>query len=333
LRDATKRLDPEAVAKPSHDVDVPFAYDKLDSDPLVAVKVVALKFEANKLVDVVFVPVAFVHVRLVKFDGVDPVIVRFAIVAFVAKKLVVVALVVVELLIVAFDVTKLGAVSELMLAVNAFTIVPLAVAKPSQEVDVPLVKVKLEAEPFVTNRFVFVAFVVVKFVAWPFVTNRLVEVVFVPVALVHVRFGKLDVCEPVIDKFVTVREVRVAFVAVRFVVVTFENIALPPFSVVLFSVAIVPEVACRFVRVAFVANRLVDVVFVPVALVQRRFANEPAPDVTDVNNADVEETNVATKLFVVTFANCPFQRNAEDPRDKAASMEGKILPVDVPPAN
>jgi hypothetical protein len=46
-----------------------------------------------KLVEVVFVPVALVHMRLVKLEGDEPLTVRFWIVALVAKKFVVVALV------------------------------------------------------------------------------------------------------------------------------------------------------------------------------------------------------------------------------------------------
>jgi len=222
---------PEAVANPSHDVDVPFVNERLESEPLVAENVVALKFEANAFVEVVFVPVAFVQMILLKFEGDVPVSVRLAIVAFVANRFVVVALVVVAFvntpvdgivaptgvpliappLIVAFEEMSVGAVSDAIDPDKAFTAVPLAVAKPNQDVDVP----------FANDKFVTVPFVVAKFVAWPLVTNKFVEVVFVPVAFVQMRFGKLELCEPVIERFVTDKLVSVAFVASKFVIVPF----------------------------------------------------------------------------------------------------------------
>jgi len=140
---------------------------------------------------------------------------------------------------------------------------PDAFANPSHEVEVPFVKLKFEAVPFV----------VVKFVAWLFVANRFVEVVFVPVAFVHVRLVKFDGAELETVKFVTAKEVNVALLATRFVV---------------FNEAIVPEVAVRF---------------------------------------------VVAKFVVVALANNAFQRNADEPNDNVASIEGKKLPVDVPPAN
>ena len=61
--------------------------------------------------------------------------------------------------------------------VPAFTVVPDAVAKPSQEVDVPFVKKRLVTVPLVK----------VPFVNAPFVAKRSVEVTEAPVATVNVR--------------------------------------------------------------------------------------------------------------------------------------------------
>ena len=115
---------------------------------------VAIKFEANKLVEVVLVPVAFVQERLVKLDGADPVTVKLTMVALVANRFVVVA---------SLD-TKLGAFKLTTVPVNAFMVVPEAVANPSQPVDVPFANVRLVAVPLVvtmllTNKLVPVALV------------------------------------------------------------------------------------------------------------------------------------------------------------------------------
>jgi len=174
---------------------------------------VTVRFEmrpvvTNKLVEVVFVPVAFVQMKFVNVEGAPPVTVklanvalvpvRFVIVPLVANRLVVVAFVdvvfvntpvdgeidpiVVPLIeppeIVTFGETNVFAVSDAMNEFKAFMVVPDAVAKPSQPVEVPFVKVKLLIVPFVVE----------KFVACPFVTNRFVVVTLVPVALPNVKF-------------------------------------------------------------------------------------------------------------------------------------------------
>jgi len=74
---------PLAAANPNHDVDVPLVNDTFEIEP----------FVANRLVEVVLVPVALTHVRFVNEDGDEPVTVRLAIEAFVAEKFVVVAFV------------------------------------------------------------------------------------------------------------------------------------------------------------------------------------------------------------------------------------------------
>ena len=153
-----------------------------------------------------FVPVVFVQMRFANVVGATPVTVKFAIVPFVAKKFVVVAFVevtfvktpvegvvapiVVPLIeppeIVAFEEIKVGAVREEMDPDSALIVVPLAVAKPNQEVEVPFVKFRFEIVPFV----------IVPFVSTPFVANKLVDVVFVPVAFVQMRFAKDEGATP-----------------------------------------------------------------------------------------------------------------------------------------
>jgi hypothetical protein len=60
--------DPEAVPKPNHPVEVPFANE---SEERTAAE--AWRFCAKRLVEVVFVPVAFVQTRFAKEDGAEPV--------------------------------------------------------------------------------------------------------------------------------------------------------------------------------------------------------------------------------------------------------------------
>ena len=91
---------------------------------------VALNEVAKRLVEVVLVPVAFVQARLETAREPDKL--RFAIVALVAAKLVVVAFVVVTFVIKAFDASRLP-----IEPFNAFMVVPEAVAKPNQLVEVP----------------------------------------------------------------------------------------------------------------------------------------------------------------------------------------------------
>jgi hypothetical protein len=227
---------PEAVAKPNQPVEVPFVKERL----------VACAVVAKRLVDVVFVPVALVQVRLVKLDGLVPLTVRFVNVPFVAKRLVevelvlvvfvktpvdgVVAPIVVPLIVppemVTLEEVKVGAVSEAMVPFKAFTVVPEAVAKPNQLVEVPFTN-----EMFwrlvvpVTVRFVMNCSSVV-----PFTTKRLVDVPFVK------------------ERFVIVPLVRVPFVAKRLVLValvdvTFVTMRLPS---VVWPVTFNVPVAVRF---------------------------------------------------------------------------------------
>ena len=145
---------------------------------------VAVRFEAKRFVDVVLVPVAFVQDTFVNVEGADPVTVKFTIVPLVAKRFVVVADVEVTLVktpvlgvtlpicvplidppeIVALFEVKFGAFKLITVPVNAFTVVPEAVAKPNQPVDVPFVNVRFVAVPLVvtillTNKLVPVALV------------------------------------------------------------------------------------------------------------------------------------------------------------------------------
>ena len=134
--------------------------------------VVARKFVAKRFVLVVFVPVAFVQTRLETVSGL--VTVRFAMVALVENKFVVVALVEVTLvkmpvlgvtlpicvplieppLIVALEEESVGAFKLITVPDKALTVVPDAVAKPNQPVEVPLVKLKLVMVPLVEKSVV-----------------------------------------------------------------------------------------------------------------------------------------------------------------------------------
>ena len=240
------------------------------TDPFVDVRFVIPPLVAKRFVEVVFVPVAFVQVIPDTARG--AVSVRFAIVAFVAAKLVAnpfvvvafvevtfvktpvdgtVAPIVVPLIeppeIVAFDEMSVGAVRVLIVPERAFTVVPLAVAKLNDPVEVPLVKerfvmapfveLRLVMVPFVVKKLVVVAFVPMEFVKRLFVAKRFVDVVFVPVALVQVRLANDDgtVEETVNDdtvKFVMVALVAVRFVALLFVLVVFVTTSDVPVALV-----------------------------------------------------------------------------------------------------
>ena len=204
----------------------------------VIVPVVARKLFAKRFVEVVFVPVALVQVMFESARG--AVRVRFAIVALVAPKFVaklfvdvalvevtsvktpvegVVAPIVVPLIdppeIVAFDEMSVGAVSVLMMPESAFNVVPLAVTKLNDPVEVPLVKERFVMAPFVELRLVMVPFVVKKFVVvalepTEFVNNNEAIVAFVAPKLV---------AKPLVD---------VTLVPVAFVKVTPSSEELPP---------------------------------------------------------------------------------------------------------
>ena len=192
--------------------------------------VVAPKFVAKRFVEVVFVPVALVHVRPDTARG--AVSVRFWIVAFVAPKLVanpfvVVALVDVTLVktpvdgtvapivvplidppeIVAFNEMNVGAVSEMIVPERALSVVPVAVAKLKEPVDVPSVK----------ERFVIVAVVEPRLVMVPFVVKKFVVVAFEPTELVKSKDAIVALVAP---RFVAKLFVEVTFVPVAFVNVT-----------------------------------------------------------------------------------------------------------------
>ena len=223
---------------------------------------------------------------------------------------------------------------------DAFNVVPLAVVKPNQEVDVPLVNVRFDAISFVTMKFV---------------ANKFVLVVLVPVAFVQMRFVRFDGAAPM-----TVRFAMVAFVAKKFVVVALVDVVfvktpvdgvvapivvplIAPPKIVAFdevnvgavSEAIVPFVAFTvvpeatlkpnqevdvpfvkvrlvtvpfvmvpLVRVPFVANRFVEVVFVPVALVQVRFVKLDGLEPLTVRFVIV--ALVAKKFVVVAFVDVTF---------------------------
>lgn len=116
-----------------------------------------------------------------------------------------------------------------ILAASALIVEPLAVEKPNQLVEVPLVKVRSVIEPFAMTPLVKV----------PLVANKLVEVVLVPVALVQLKFAKEDGVVPVKTKLV-----KVALVAVKLVTVPF----------VMKALVVVALVVVALVKTAFCAN-------------------------------------------------------------------------------
>jgi hypothetical protein len=230
-------------------------------------------FVAKRLVDVVFVPVAFVHVR--PLTARLPLNVRLAKEAFVAfkfvaKKLVevafvdvtfvktpvdgVVAPIVVPLieppLIVALEEINVGAVRTAMFPESALIEVPEAVVNPNQEVEVPLPNVRFVIEPFVITPLEVNEFVEVVPVNTAVVAKRFVEVVFVPVAFVQVRFVGLSVPTErfVMFPFVTKKLVVVTLLPVAFVkipLVAFTDVAVTVFAAIFVPVVLRNERSCN----------------------------------------------------------------------------------------
>ncbi len=163
------------------------AMRRLEPEAEVKAKVVAVAFVATR-----FVVVASVTVRDERERGEETV--REPMVALFAKRLVLVTVVPVRVVkvpaagveppitvllivppeIVALEEEREAEDREPMDAVFAFNVVPEAVAKPSQEVEVPFVNERLEMVPFV----------IVPLVKTPFVAKRLVVVTLVAVAFV-----------------------------------------------------------------------------------------------------------------------------------------------------
>ena len=100
--------------------------------------------------------------------------------------------------------------------------------------------------------------------------------------------------------------------AKKCVVVTFVNVAFPPFNVVLFNVPIVPDEEISVVTFPVVAIRFVKVPVVAIT--------EPA--VIKFEKKFVEVAFVATRFVVVAVPRTAFHRSAEDPSDSEASKEG-----------
>lgn len=188
----------------------------------------------------------------------------------------------------------------------AFNVVPLAVAKPSQEVEVPLVKDEFVVVLFVANKLVVVADVEVTFV------KMAVEGVVAPMVVP-------SIVPPLI----------VTFCEVRLLIEP-----LPAFNVVPLAVAKpsqeveVPLVKDEFVAVLFVANKFVLVVFVPVALVQVRLVGVRVPADKLVIVPFVAKKSVVVTFVVVTLPISALKRIEEEPRDSAMSPDGRMNPPD-----
>jgi len=245
-------------------------------------------FVANRLVEVELVLVVFVKMPV---DGV-------------------VAPIVVPLIVppemVTLEEVKVGAVRDAIVPFKALIVVPDAVLKPNQFVEVPFPKERSWrlVVPVTVRSVTYCSRVV------PFTTKRLVEVVLVPAAFVQMRFVKEEGLVEETVMFPTTRFVSVAFTAVRSVEETEEDsmvvaemlvvetfvrfvcpftvrsveetevkVAVPPFRVVLFNVAMVEDVETRSVIVAFRAvRRPVSVRFVPVAFTKRMSSREERPE-------------------------------------------------------
>jgi len=245
---------------------------------LVVAKFVAWPLVTNRFVDVVFVPVAFVQMILLKLEGAAPFKVKLLIVALVATTFV--AAIFVD---VVFVKTPVDGV-----------VAPIGV--PS--IDPPLMVAFAELKTFDTRVFnvAFCALMVVPdAVAKP---NHEVDVPFVNANVVIVPLDELNVPTVPFEAF-TVVPLAVANPS-QDEEVPFVNVRLDT----------VP-----FVSVALAANKLVEVVFVPVALIQVRFVVEICGTVSKPNTArfvPVAFTNNAFDRFVrpdtvsvlaVAFAN------------------------------
>lgn len=119
-------------------------------------------------------------------------------------------------------------------------------AKPNQEVEVPLAKVRLFA-----SKFVKLAFAPVKFWA-----NRFVLVVLVPVAFVQIRLVKLEGAAPVMLKVWKMALVAYRFVEVALVDVTLVNTPDDGVSAPMLIPFIVPPVKVTFPEFKLVPLRL-----------------------------------------------------------------------------
>lgn len=106
--------------------------------------------------------------------------------------------------------------------------------------------------------------------------------------------------------------VKRPFVAKKCVVVTFVKFAEPPFSVVLLSVAIVPEEEINVVIFPVVAIKFVNVPVVAMT--------EPAD--TKFEKKLVEVAFVKIASVDVTVPRTAFQRSALDPSERDASRDG-----------
>jgi hypothetical protein len=111
---------------------------------------------------------------------------------------------------------------------------------------------------------------------------------------------------------VLVTLVKRPFVAKKCVVVTFVKFAEPPFSVVLLSVAIVPEEEINVVIFPVVAIKFVNVPVVAMT--------EPAD--TKFEKKLVEVAFVKIASVDVTVPRTAFQRSALDPSERDASRDG-----------
>jgi hypothetical protein len=226
---------------------------------------VPVRLVAKRLVEVVFVPVAFTQMRSWTVSG--AVTVRLPMVAFWANRLVEVELVEVVFVktpvegtrlpiwvpfteppeMVALEDERVGAVRLLMVPERAYTLVPEATLKPNQEVLVPFTKVR-SVEPSV----------------WmvPLVEKRLVEVESVNEASWYERVvPERYVTVPVVEERVWMvpemanRSVVVAYVVTRLVPVAFPQVRLAKYEG--WVEETIRFVTVRLVKVAFVAVRSV----------------------------------------------------------------------------
>jgi hypothetical protein len=199
--------------------------DVIVPDPIVPF--VARKFAAKRCVDVVLVPVAFVHTRSVIVSG--AVNVKFWMIASVAPKLV------------AKNADEVALVKTAAAGVERPIVTPLIV--PPVSVAFPLER--FVTVPLLVNENVVVPFVAFKkstvpLVARRFVAKRCVEVVFVPVALVQVRLVGEKLLAEMFVKTPSVANTRLPVALLKLSVPTVDDPAAKlPVSVRLEPVALV----------------------------------------------------------------------------------------------
>lgn len=283
--------------------------------------------------------------RLVKLEGVVEVTVRLPtvrllIVALEAKRLVDVVLVKTEvegvvppiavLLMVPPEMVTFGETRLAMLELMALRVVPEAVAKPNQDVEVPLVKERTVMVPEAELRLAMVPLLAKMLVVEAEVAKRFDEVTFVklPVEGVVAPIGMALIDPPVSVALPEAKLVDVVLTAVRFVICA-DGVMRRPRSSRLDPVAFTNMTLPRLVRP--VTARLVVVVLIPLALLYVRLVVETVGAERLVMVAPEAKRLVVVTLVPEVEMNWKFWRYVY-PFTVNVELATK-LPVDVPPPN